>query len=333
MLNSLYGGTANEGFRFFNPDVAESITLTGQYILKSIERDIDTALNRRFKTTGIPYLTYVDTDSTYFNVDAVVKKFLSGKPTDQIVKSIEKIAVDILQDEVNKICNRVSDELNFYDNKISFKLEAVADKALFIARKKYAMRVHSSEGVTYAKPKMKTIGLELVRSSTPAFIRDKLKKSLELIFSSDERTVQEFIQDVKKEFWTLPVDAVAFPRGANNLKEYTDRENIYKKGCPIQVRGVLLYNHYIQKNKLSGKYPIIKEGSKVKFFYLRMPNPFKENILAIPADSQLPPEFELDKYVDYDLQFEKSFLSAMQIMMTPIGWHVEEVSTLEDFFG
>ena len=332
-MNSLFGAYAQEGFRFFNPDIAESITLTGQQILRTIERDIDTALNRRFGTKSVPYLTYIDTDSTYFNVDTVVNKFLAGKPTDQIVKAVEKIAVDILQDEVNKICNRVSDQLNFFDNKISFKLEAVADKALFIARKKYAMRVHSSEGVTYAKPKLKTVGLELVRSSTPAYIRGKLKESLNLIFSTDEKTVQQFIQEVKTEFWKLPVDAVAFPRSANNLQEYSDPTTIYTKGCPIQVRGVLLYNHYVKQNKLTAKYPVIKDGARIRFFYLKMPNPFKENVLAIPADGQLPSEFNLDKYVDYDLQFEKSFISAMEIMMKPIGWNVEEVSTLDDFFG
>ena len=154
-----------------------------------------------------------------------------------------------------------------------------------------------------------------------------------MIFSTDEKTVQNFIQTVKREFLSLPVDEISFPRGANNLLEYSDDKTIYKKGCPIQVRGVLLYNHYIRQNKLSGKYPIIKEGSKIRFFYLTMPNPFKENVLAIPADGHLPEEFNLDKYVDYETQFEKSFLSAMQIMMKPIGWSVEEVSTLDDFFG
>lgn len=333
LLNSLFGAYAQEGFRFFNPDVAESITLTGQYILRSIERDIDIALNKRFKTTDVKYMIAGDTDSCYFCLDPVATKFLSGKPESIIVKSLEKIAVDILQEEINNICNRISDQLNFFDNKISFKLEAVADKSLFLARKKYAMRVHSSEGVTYVKPKIKTVGLELVRSSTPAFIRAKLKESLGLIFNTDEKTVQGYIKSVRDEFMGLPVDAIAFPRGANNLKEYSDSTTIYKKGCPIQVRGVLMYNHYIKVNKLTGKYPLIREGSKIKFFYLKMPNPFKENVLAIPADSHLPPEFNLQGYVDYNVQFEKSFVSGLDIMLAPIGWHSEEKSSLDSFFG
>jgi DNA polymerase elongation subunit (family B) len=332
-MNSLFGAYAQDGFRFFNPDVAESITLTGQYILKTIEKSIEPKLKRKFGIENENFLIYCDTDSTYFNIDSVVKKYIKDKTPEQTVKMIEKIAIDILQTEVNDICNTVSNGLNFFENKINFKLEAVADKALFIARKKYSMRVHSSEGVTYAKPKLKIVGLELVRSSTPYFIRNKLKDSLNLIFSTDEKTVQNFIKEVKNEFLKLPVDAVAFPRGANNLQEYSDENTIYKKGCPIQVRGALLFNHYVKQNKLTGKYVTIKEGSRIRFFYLKMPNPFKENVLAIPADGGLPPEFNLGEYVDYELQFEKSFLSAMQIMLNPIGWNIEEVSTLDEFFG
>lgn len=332
-LNSLYGATANEGFRFFNPDVAESITITGQFILKRIEQRIDSALNAKFKTNDHKYLVYVDTDSVYVNVEPIVQRFLSGKEKSDVVKSLEKVALDILQEEINKICDDVASELNFFENKIHFKLEAVGDKAIWIAKKKYVVRVHSSEGVTYATPKMKVMGLEMVRSSTPAFIRGKLKDSLYKVFDGTEEDVQKFIEETREEFLELPITQVAFPRSANSLEEYSDEATIYRKATPIQVRGVLLYNNLIKKLNLTSRYPLIQEGDKIKFFYLRLPNVLKENTLAIPADGILPPEFGLDSHVDYDMQFEKSFVSAMQIVLDPIGWKTEHTNSLEDFFG
>lgn len=332
-LNSLYGATANEGFRFFNPDVAESITITGQYILKHIELKLNDALNKRFKTDDHKYLVYVDTDSVYVNMAPVVEKFMQGMETSVIVKNLEKVAVDILQAEINKICKTISEQLNFYENKIHFKLEAVGDKAIWCAKKKYIVRVHSSEGVTYAKPKMKVMGLEMVRSSTPAFIRGKLKESLVEIFDGDESRVQKFIADTREEFSKLTVEQIAFPRTANSLDTYSDSATIYKAATPIQVRGCLMYNKFIKDLGLQSKYQMIQDGDKIKFFYLKMPNLIKENIIAIPADGKLPEEFGLDKYVDVDMQFEKSFLSAMEIIMKPIGWSIEEKSSLEDFFG
>lgn len=332
-LNSLYGATANEGFRFFNPDVAESITMTGQFILKKIENEIDFALNKKFGTGEHKYLVYVDTDSVYVNMEPVVKKFLTGKNDSDVVKSLEKVAKDILQAEINKICGNISDTLGFFENKIHFKLEAVGDIAIWCAKKKYIVRVHSSEGVTYAKPKFKVMGLEMVRSSTPAFIRSKLKESLVQVFDGNEKSVQQFIDKAREEFNALPIESVAFPRTANSIDEYYDASSIYKRATPIHVRGVLLYNEIIKRKKLQGKYPLINDGDKIKFMYLKMPNPLKENVIAIPADGSLPKDLALDKYVDYSMQFEKSFLSAMNIILEPIGWNAEETSSLDEFFG
>jgi len=332
-LNSLYGATANEGFRFFNPDVAESITITGQYILKKIEVALDIALNNKFNTGEHKYLIYVDTDSVYVNMKPVVDKFLEGRPTSDIVRALENVARDILQNEINKICAEVADTLGFFENKIHFKLEAVGDTAIWCAKKKYIVRVHSSEGVTYAKPKFKVMGLEMVRSSTPAFIRGKLRESLVQVFDGTEKTVQLFISEAREEFNKLPISAIAFPRTANSIDDYADSNSIYKKATPIHVRGVLLYNEIVKRKKLQSKYPLINDGDKIKFMYLTMPNPLKENIIAIPADGILPPDLGLHEYVDYEMQFQKSFINAMDIVLQPIGWASEETSSLEDFFG
>lgn len=328
----------NKGFRFFNSNVAETITLTGQFALKSIEKYIDERLNAKFKTGNHAYLLYVDTDSVYFNVSPVVKKYLSNI-TDKsaIIKKLEKMAIDIIQQEVNAIMDDVCGQMNVYENKLSFKLEKCADKALFAAKKKYTARVYSSEGVTYAKPKIAVTGFELVRSSTPMFIRKKLKDVLPLAFDTDESTIQKFLQETRKEFDRLGIHEIAFPRSVNNLEEYADSVTIYKKGngvsTPIQVRGALLYNSLIEKYKLRGKYPLITSGSKIKFVYLKMPNVLRENVIAFPADDTLPEEFNLHSRIDFDMQWEKTMIASTQIILNSIGWSAIERSSLDDFFG
>jgi DNA polymerase elongation subunit (family B) len=79
------------------------------------------------------------------------------------------------------------------------------------------------------------------------------------------------------------------------------------------------------------QYPNLRNGDKVKFLYLRVPNPIKENVIAFP--DYLPKEFGLHKYIDYELQFKKSFLDAVDPILTAVGWSAIEISTLEEFFG
>lgn len=334
LLNSLYGGLGNKGFRFYNASIAESITMLGQYALKTIEKDLDATLTKIFKLDkNHSFLVYVDTDSVYINMEPVVDKFLANKATPEIVKAIERVAVDIIQKEINKMMDTVCKKLNAFDNKLFFKLEAVGEKSVFVSKKRYIVRVNSSEGVTYAKPKYKVMGLDMVRSSTPAFIREKLKGALELIFDTDEATVQKYISSCKAEFDALHVNQVAFPRTANNLEKYSNSSTIFSQGCPAHVRGALLYNHELKRLRLDGQYPLIAEGSKLKFMYLKIPNTIKSNIFAIPGDIDLPTEFNLHQYVDYDTQFDKTLVSAMQTILTAIGWSAIEQSSLDSFFG
>jgi len=335
LMNSLYGATANEYFRFFKHDHAASITLTGQYVLRTIENNIDEALNKAFKTDGIKYLIYIDTDSLYFTLEGVFKKY--GVTDDKQIKALEKTAKERITPIVNKYCDACCVKMRSFDNKLSFKLEVAADKAIWLGKKKYAVRVHSSEGVTYAKPKFKVKGFEMVRSSTPRFVRDKLKIALDIIFDSNEKGVQKYISEVRDEFMKLPYQQVAFPRGANNLFEYSDSNNIYKKGrgesTPIQVRATLLYNHYLKHYKIDGVYPSIGEGEKIKFLYLKLPNKMRENVVAFPAEGKLPDEFGVISAIDYEEQFNKTFLASMQIILDAIKWNAVETSSLEDFFG
>lgn len=333
LMNSLFGALAQKNFRFFKHDHAASITLTGQYALRSIENQIDGRLNKLFGLEGGKYLVYIDTDSCYFALDKILDKF--KVPSDKRINAIEKLTKEKITPIVNEICQVCCDSMNSYENRLSFKLEVAANKAIWLGKKKYTLKVHSSEGVTYAKPKFKTKGLELVRSSTPRYVRDKLKLALDVIFDTDESNTQKFIAEVKEEFMKLPYQDVAFPRGANNLQEYSAHSTIYRSDAsvPIQVRASLLYNHYLKDYDVDGKYPAIGEGEKIKFCYLKKPNRIHENIIGFPVDGEIPVEFGIIDKIDYDLQFEKTFLAAMQLILTAIGWNAEERATLDEFFS
>jgi DNA polymerase elongation subunit (family B) len=329
-LNSLYGGTANKFFRFYKHDHAASITLTGQYVLRTIENQIDTRLNVMFGTSDVKYLIYIDTDSLYFTLDKVFEKY--GITDDKAIKTIEKLAKDKITPLVNEICTECCNKMRSFDNKLSFKLEVAADKAIWVAKKKYALRVHSSEGVTYAKPKFKAKGLEMVKSSTPAYVRGKLKDALDVIFNTTQSECQKFISEVRDEFYKLDYKETARQSGVNGIADYANKASIYNGGCPMHVRATLLYNHYLKVHKIDDKYPMIGEGEKIRYVHLKKPNKIREDVIAFPVDGELPIEFGVHKNIDVEEQFNKTFLSAMEILLTPIGWRAVETSSLDEFF-
>ena len=214
--------------------------------------------------------------------------------------------------------------------------ECIADKAVWTAKKRYMMNVHDSEGVRYEKPKLKIMGIETTRSSTPQVVRDSLKEAIDLILTTDENTVIRFIDDFRKKFNDFTPEEIAFPRGVNGMNKYNDRASIYKKSTPIAVKGSLIYNHYIDKLGLEKKHRKIIDGDKIKFLHLIKPNPMggvagQDQIIAFPND--LPKEFELNSFVDYETHFQKSFLDPLKNILEKVGWKTEEVSTLEGLFA
>jgi len=225
----------------------------------------------------------------------------------------------------------LADYVHAFKQKMRMKREGLSNKGLWTAKKRYILNVYNNEGVQYKEPHMKVMGLEMVKSSTPAAIREKMRETIKLIMNSNEENVQTYIANFKQQFNELPPEEISFPRGMNGLKEYSDSSNLYKKGTPIHVKGAILYNHYLKSKDLLKKYPLIQEGDKIKFTYLKQPNPFKDTVVSYPG--RLPPEFGLNEYVDYELQFQKTYLDPVKIIMSCIGWETEKVNTLESFFG
>lgn len=329
-LNSAYGAMGNQYFRYFDVRMAEGITTSGQLSIRWMANKLNAFMNKTMKTDGKDYVIAIDTDSIYLSLEKLVETTCAGKTTDQKIKFMDKICEDVFQPFIDKGYQELAEYINAYQQKMVMKREVLADKGIYTAKKRYILNVHNSEGVRYAQPKIKVMGLEMVKSSTPAVIRDTLKESVKVILGGDQKKLQQFVLDFRKKFNSMPVEDIAFPRGVNGVKQYAGSP-IYAKGTPIHVRGALLFNHHIKRLNLSKKYEMIGEGERIKFVYLRMPNPIQEDVIAFTQE--LPKELGLHTYIDYDKMFEKVFLDALQIILDPIGWTAEEQSSLEDFFA
>jgi len=220
--------------------------------------------------------------------------------------------------------------MNAHKNRMVMAREGISDSGIWTAKKRYILNVHNNEGVQYKEPKLKIMGIEAIKSSTPEVVRGKFREAFNLIISGTQEETQTFIRNFKSEFKSLSPEQVAFPRRVSNITDWYDHKRIYKKSCPIHVRGSLLFNRHVKFNKLNDKYELITNGDRIKFCYLKLPNSIKENVIAFP--DVLPKELNLHKYVDYDLQFEKTFIEPLNLILESIGWSAEEQATLEDFF-
>ena len=330
-LNSAYGAIGNQYFRYFDVKQAEAITLGGQLSIRWIERDVNRFMNKILNTTNVNYIVASDTDSIYLRLDKLVEKVCKGKTTNQIVDFLDKAAEDKIQKVIDKSFENLAKYVNAYEQKMYMKREAIANKGIWVAKKRYMRNVFDEEGVRYDIPKLKIMGVEAVKSSTPEVCRGKIKDAIRVIMNDSEDALIKFVKDFKEVFKTLSPEEVAFPRSCNNIDKYIESSQIYKKGTPIHVKGSLIYNHYILKNKLQRKYPLIRDGDKIKFLMLKQPNTVKDTVISF--STKIPYEFDLHKYVDYDMQFEKTFTDPLRFILDSIGWKLEREATLEAFFG
>ena len=328
-LNSAYGAIGNPYFRFFNLAQATAITMGGQLAIRWIEDRLNAYLNKLLKSTDVDYVIASDTDSLYITLEALVDAVFKGKEVtnERIVDFLDSAAKDRFEPVIDKIYEQLADRVKAFEQKMNMKREVIADKGIWTAKKRYILNVHDSEGVRYQQPKLKMMGIETVKSSTPSSCRVALTDSLKIIMNSGEEELQKFITEFKDRFKILPFEEISFPRSAQNVKHYTKQS----KQIPIHVRGAIVFNQALKDFKLTKKYESIKDGEKIRYCYLKMPNPFHENVLSVV--SELPKEFKISEYIDYDLQFEKAFLDPLKSILNVIGWKDEKVSSLEDFFS
>ena len=327
LMNSLYGAMGNQYFKYFDLQVAEGVTLTGQMVIRWAERALNKAMNQVLKTDNKDYIIAMDTDSLYVNFADLVKKLNPNDP----VKFLDKICKEHFEPILNKSYEKLFKNLNCHKPRMEMAREVIADRGIWTAKKRYILNVHNSEGVQYDEPKLKIMGIEAIKSSTPEVVRDKFKEIFKVLITGTERETQDFIQKFKQDFYSLPAEQVAFPRSVSNITDWYDRKTIYSKGSPIHVRGSLLYNKYLKEFKLNKKYELIENGTRIEFCYLKVPNKIKENVVAFP--DKLPEEFGLNSYIDYDLQFQKTFIDPLSYILEAIGWSHEEKASLDEFFS
>jgi DNA polymerase elongation subunit (family B) len=331
-MNSLYGATANIYFLYYINDMAEAITTSGQLSIRYAQKSVNAYLNKVLKTNDVDYIVYIDTDSIYVDMGPLVKNVFGTVDITrkQGEEFLDKVCSVKIEEIIAKGYEELSRKMGSYRNAMSMKREKITDKSLFVAKKRYIMSALNSEGVHFAEPKISVTGLESVRSSTPEVCRDKMKEAFEVIMNEGEEAIQKFIEEFKMEFYKLPPEEIAKTSGTDDIEKYIVNGS-YKKGCPMHVRGCILYNSFLEDSKLDKKYQKIQSGDKVKFIYLKSPNPIRENMISFPG--VLPKEFNLDKYIDYDIQFEKVFLGPIESILEAIGWSAEKVNTIEDFFA
>jgi len=327
LLNSLYGALGNQYFRYFDIRIAEAITLSGQLSIKWAESAINKSMNKIVKTDNVDYVIAIDTDSLYVNMKPLVDQI---KPSDP-VKFLDKACSQKFEPIFAKAYDKLFHHMNAYEPRMEMGREVIADYGVWTGKKHYILNVHNNEGVQYAEPKLKVMGLEAVKSSTPTIVRTKFREAYKLILTGSEKQLIEFVENFEKEFKSLPAEDVSFPRGISDIDKWVDRNALYKKGTPIHVRGAILFNSKMLELGLNKYMDTIKNGTKVKFCYLKTPNVLRENVISFPQ--YLPREMELNNYIDYDKQFEKSFKEPLRLVTDSIGWNLENVATLESFFG
>ncbi len=325
-LNSAYGAIGNEWFRYFEIGLAEAVTSSGQLAIKWVEHTVNKYLNTILGTED-DYVVAIDTDSIYVRFDELVKSVQPKNP----IEFLDQVGNGKMQEVINKCYEELAEYTSAYQNKMVMGREVIADKGIWTAKKRYILNVYDNEGVRLTKPKLKMMGIETAKSSTPQWVRERLEDALKVVMKGDEKLVHEFVDNARKEFKELDPYDIAFPRRVNNLIEYENAVSIYKKGTPMHVRASLMFNHLIVQKGLDMQFEPIQSGENIRFLYLKVPNPIKENVVGFI--NTLPREFNLHSYIDYDLQFDKSFIEPLKLILEKIGWSTEPQSSLEDFFN
>jgi DNA polymerase elongation subunit (family B) len=328
LINSFYGATGNQYFQYYSLDNAQAVTITGQLATQWVEKKLNEYMNKLLQTENHDYVIAGDTDSIYICFDSLVQK-MNLRDNLQIINFLDKFANEKLTQFFSKSLEELQDYLNSYTNNLVLIRDVISDVAIWKAKKMYFMNVHDSEGVRYDTPQMKIMGVEVVKSSTPMIVRDKLRTALKTILTGKEKDLHTFIEEFRQEFSKLKPEEIAFPRGVSEMDKWIENGSA-TKGTPIHVKGSIIYNNLLKKYKLN-ELETIKDGSKVKFVYLKEPNIIRNNTIAFIGE--LPKEFDLEKYIDYDVQFEKTFLKPLRDILDVIGWKIEEEFNLENLFG
>jgi len=321
-LNSAYGALGSEYFRFYDTHLAEAVTLTGQMVIRWVAKNVNAFLNTQFKTEA-DYVIASDTDSIYVRLEPLIDLFKSKKPDatmDQCVTVLARFCDAHLEPLVARTFDEIADYLNVAVPCLLMKREIIADKGIWTGKKHYILNVRDKDRSRLREPKLKMLGIETVKSSTPALCRAMLRTAINLVMNGTEEDVWKFVASQRPIFNAAKFEDIAFPRSVNKLDEYTQVE----KSVPIAVRGALVYNRQIAE--MSRGVDQIRDGQKIKFAYLKEPNPFGSNIMSAPDGC--PTEWQIGKWIDYETQWNKAFVTPLDSILGCAGWHIEKQDSL-----
>lgn len=338
LANSGYGAAANLAFRYFDVNIAEGTTLTGQLTIRFISDKLNVFLNERFRTTGIDYVIANDTDSAYVRLDDFVRIFLQMDPANVPANKKNKVvdAIDaFVKREIDPVLERefaaLADMVGSTNNTMDMKREAIADIAVFRGKKNYIMQVFDQEGVRYAVPEIKTVGVEAQRTSTPKMIREQLKKCYGIMLNAGEDAIHREVKEFREKFFSVGAEMISYPRGVSDISKWIEKNGSLKKGTPINTRAAVIYNELVNEKGLQGVHPLVKESDKIKFIYLRQPNPIRSNVIGFI--STLPPEFGLDAYIDREKMWEGMFVGPLESFTRLLGYGHKTESSLDDLWA
>lgn len=344
-LNAAYGSVGNEFFRFFDVRIAEGITLAGQLSVRWVAKFVNEYMNTTLKTDDVDYIVASDTDSIYVSLEALVKTVAATKTTKETSEMMDDFIENKIGPVIQSAYEQLADLANAYQQKMIMKRESIFNRAVWTGKKRYFLNIVNGEGgVIYDPPKLKIVGNEAVKSSTPAVCRDALKKAFDIIMNQDQATLRKFVQEFNKKFIEMPLQDIASPKSCNDLSGWANKpafKRMYNvdteqftdiaKSCPYHVKGALIYNQLIEDKKLTTQYRKIMDGEKIKYMPMKEPNPTQSDVISFPAI--LPDELDLREYLDYDAQFQKSYISPLSIVTNAIGWSLEEQSSLDGLWG
>lgn len=328
LANSGYGALANKYFTFFSIDLAMSITLSGQLSIKWVAKALNEFMNELMETEGKDYIIAVDTDSNYLNCGPLVDKLFPNE-TDKtkIINFLDKFAETKCQAVIDKAFSELAKKMNAFDPCLKMKREAIAEAGLWTGKKRYCLNVLDDEGVRFEKPKMKATGLEVKRSSVPEICRKALSDCLEIILTKTEDDLVAYVAQFEEKFNALSFYDIARPSGMNGLEKYYDPVTLFKQKCPAHVKGAIVFNEWIRRNKLQDKYPLIADGEKIRWVELRLPNKLQSEVLS--CSGKVPSELNIQELIDYRAQFESTFLKPVTSFARVARWSVEREHTLD----
>ncbi|NBO99112.1 MAG: hypothetical protein EBU90_03160 [Proteobacteria bacterium] len=329
-INTVYGALGNKVFPLGDDDLARSITLTGQAVIKQGNKILSKFIQEKTGLTDDEIekntpIIYNDTDSVYITLQQVCERQNinlldeKGKITAEFHALVHEIEA-YLNTEIKLWCEK---SLNSLDSRIVFKREAICDVGMFLQKKRYVLHVLDEEGIP--TDKFKYTGVEIARTTMPAPLKPLAKKIVQTMLTTrDQQKTSEIVLQTYDLFKTLPVSDISFVTGLKGYEKYAVKCDGFKtvKSMPLHVKAAYMHNTLLNLLKIDKKYEKISSGDKIRYFYVKQPNRY--GISAIAYKYYYPEEFAQIFEPDHDMMFDKIMFSAIERFYDSVDWAIQK---------